>query len=152
MSNTDTWWIAFLQHDILRNPLVSRKRTLADFRKTKTPFRSGCNYARRKLLPAVWEEVRQGEKSNDFPSVSYQRTGSSKPFTQLNGGWRGCAAARLIVPMLHLVFTTDNTRKAFLVLPRWRETQVYIKGRDLQCKRWNIVYLNKVKLFVIYQV
>lgn len=111
MSNTDTRWIAFLQHDILCNPLVSRKRTLADFRKTKTPFRSGCNYARRRLLPAVWEEVRQGEKSNDFPSVSYQRAVSSKPFTRLNSGWKACAATHLIVPKLHLVCTTDSTRK-----------------------------------------
>lgn len=37
-------------------------------------------------------------------------------------------------------------------MPRWRETQLYIKGSDLQCKRWNVADLNKVKLFVIYQV
>lgn len=75
MSNTDILRIIFPERNIFRNSLLflllfSWKWTLADFGKTKTLFRSGCNYARQSLLPAVWEEVRQGEKSNGFPCMA----------------------------------------------------------------------------------
>lgn len=103
------------------------------FEKTKTVLRSGCNYARQSLLPAVWEEVRQREKSNDFLSVGYQWTVRHNLSTLLNDGFEVSSSRHLFHLALRLhnwncsgFFPSEWLMLFLIVLPKWHVIPVHI--------------------------
>lgn len=99
MKTLNKYYVIFFgQKHLLQTFSCTKSRLSSEvgqiLRKTEALFRSGCDYARVGLLPAVWEEVRQREKSNDFPSVGFQRTVSCNLYVQSDFRSRETKAAQ----------------------------------------------------------